>query len=105
MSSTRQLGTSGSLACSNSGAEANTVAARFIERNRLVSATLMDSSSSTTNTVVCNSFFTSVARSAGKGAAANVFAAMAHKPANTLCFSGMVQQNLSTVRQKPGPKE
>src|SRR5260370_4380088 len=54
MSRTRQLTTSGSLVCSNSEAEPNTSTPRSIDRKRLVNATRMEGSSSTTNTIGSN---------------------------------------------------
>ena len=51
MSRIRQLATSGSLLCRNSGAEPNTSTRRPTERNRLLSASRTDASSSTTKTI------------------------------------------------------
>src|SRR5258707_12008997 len=50
MSRTRQLGTSGSLLCRNSGAEPNVSAPSPTDRKRLVSALRSEGSSSITNT-------------------------------------------------------
>src|SRR5262245_34480039 len=50
-SSTRQLATSGSLLRNKSAAEPNVSTLRLTDRNRLLSASLSDSSSSTTNTI------------------------------------------------------
>src|SRR3977135_2440492 len=55
MSSTRQLGTSGSLLRRNSGTEPNISAPSPTDRKRLVSALRREGSSSITNTTGCSS--------------------------------------------------
>ena len=54
MSSTRQLGLSGSFVCRNSGAEPNTSACKPTDLNKLARASHSETSSSITHTTGCS---------------------------------------------------